>query len=215
LALQESVNTHYFYSPSLVPAEIASFPWQINADNGALVREAGLAWEAQWDPKTFSRLQLDAHRISIPMYEVSTTGLESRVYWMWKRYQASLVVNRIVGRYFGVNLGVLAGKVDPNFVGSADYKEYDAYAQLFFWHPSGLRAGINSVLVKQDLTNRGDSCFGLLNASLGYEFPGKRGLVTLDVTNLLNRHFFYQTEFVASEPVLPARRIMFKLALYF
>jgi tetratricopeptide (TPR) repeat protein len=215
LALQESVNTHYFYSPSLVPAEIASFPWQINADNGALVREAGFAWEAQWDPKTFSRLQLDAHRISIPMYEVSTTGLESRVYWMWKRYHASLVVNRILGRYFGLNLGVLAGKVDPNFAGSYDFKEYDAYAQLFFWHPSGLRAGINSVLVKQDLTNRGDNCFGLLNASLGYEFPGKRGLVTLDVTNLLNRHFFYQTEFVASEPFLPARRLMFKLALYF
>jgi Flp pilus assembly protein TadD len=215
LALQESVNTHYFYSASLVPAEIASFPWQINADNGALVREAGFAWEAQWDPKTFSRLQLDAHRISIPMYEVSTTGLESRVYWMWKRYQASLVVNRILGRYFGLNLGALAGKVDPNFAGSYDFKEYDAYAQLFFWHPSGLRAGINSVLVKQDLTNRGDNCFGLLNASLGYEFPGKRGLVTLDVTNLLNRHFFYQTEFVASEPFIPARRFMFKLALYF
>lgn len=215
LALQEHVNTHYFYSPTLVPAEVASFPWQINVDNGALVREAGLAWEAQWDPKTFSTLRLNAHRISVPLYEVDAEGQESRVSWMWKRYHASFIINRILGRYFGLNLGVLAGKVDPNFVDSHDYKEYATYAQLVFWHPSGLRAAINSVFLKQDLTDRGDNLFGLVNAGLGYELPGKRGLATLGVTNLLNRHFFYQTEFVATDPILPARRIMFKLALYF
>ena len=131
-----------------------------------------------------------------------------------KRYHAAFTVNRILGRYFGLSLGVMAGKVDLNFVGSHDYKEYDAYAQIASWHPSGLRAGINGVLVKQDLTDRGDNLFGLLNASVGYEFPGKRGLASLEVTNLFNRHFFYQTEFVVKDPFLPARRIMFKLALY-
>jgi hypothetical protein len=215
LALQSHVNTHYFTSASLIPPEIASFPWQINVDNGSQVREVGLAWEAQWNPKTFSVLRLDAHRISVPLYEVAPDGSEPRVYWMWKRYLASLTVNRILGRYFGLSLGAVVKKIDPNFVGSYDYKEYNGFGQLVFWHPSGFRAGINSVLFKQDLTNRGDNLYGLVNAMVGYEFPGKRGLASLEVTNLLNRHFFYQREFVTFESFYPARRLMFKLALYF
>ena len=194
---------------------MASFPWQINVDNGSQVREAGLAWESQWDPKTFSVLRLDAHRISVPLYGVDADGGEPRINWMWKRYLASWTLNRILGRYFGLSLGVVAKKIDPNFAGSYDYKEYDGFSQLVFWHPSGVRGGVSSVLVKQDLTNRGDNLFGLLNASVGYEFPGKRGLASREVTNLLDRHFFYQREFVTLDAFFPARRLMFKLALYF
>jgi tetratricopeptide (TPR) repeat protein len=216
LALQEHVNTHYLsLSPSLVPPEVASFPWQINVDNGAQVREAGFAWEAQWTPKTFGVLRLDAHRISVPLYEVSPTGQEAQVSWMWKRFWASYSLNQIIGRYFGLGLSGWAKKIDPNFPGSHDFKEYGGAGQLIFWHPSGFRAGVSSTFGRQDLTDRGDNLFGLLNASVGYEFPGKRGLATLEVTNLLNRHFFYQNELVTLDAIYPARRILFKLALYF
>jgi hypothetical protein len=216
LALQEHVSTHFLsLSPSLIPPEVASFPWQINVDDGAQVREAGFAWEAQWTPKTFGVLRLDAHRISIPQYEVDTNLVEHRVQWMWKRYLASYTLNQIIGRYWGLGLSGWAKKIDPNFAGSSDFKEYGGAGQLIFWHPSGFRAGFSSFLVRQDLTDRGDNLFGLLNAMVGYEFPGKRGLASLEADNLLNRHFFYQKEFVALDTFFPARRIMFKLALYF
>ncbi len=216
LALQEHVATHFLsLSPSLIPPEVASFPWQINVDDGAQVREAGFAWEAQWTPKTFGVLRLNAHRISIPLYEVDTNLVEHRVQWMWKRYLASYTVNQIIGRYLGLGLLGYAKKIDPNFVGSRDFKEYGGAGQLIFWHPNGFRAGFSSFLVRQDLTNRGDNLFGLLNAMVGYEFPGKRGLATLEVDNLLNHHFFFQKEFVTLDSFFPARRIMFKLALYF
>jgi hypothetical protein len=198
-----------------VPPEVASFPWQINVDNGALIREAGFAWEAQWTPKTFTVLKLDAHRISVPLYEVSSTGQESRVQWMWKRYLASITINQILSRYFGLSLSGWAKKIDPNFPGSRDFKEYAGTGQLIFWHPSGFRAGFGSIFGKQDLTDRGDNLFALFNASVGYEFPGKRGLASLEVTNLLNRHFFFQNEFVTLDSIFPGRRILFKLALYF
>ncbi|MCX5888015.1 MAG: tetratricopeptide repeat protein, partial [Deltaproteobacteria bacterium] len=216
LALQEHATTHFISStPSLIPPEVASFPWQINVDDGSLVREAGLAWEAQWTHKTFGVLRLDAHRISTPGYEVDNDLVEHKVQWLWKRYLASYTVNQIIGRYFGLGLSGWAKKIDPNFVGSHDFKEYGGSGQLIFWHPSGFRAGFSSFLVRQDLTDRGDNLFGLLNAMVGYEFPGKRGLASLEVDNLLNRHFFYQREFTTVDSFFPARRIMFKLALYF
>jgi hypothetical protein len=216
LALQEHVNTHFLsLSPSLVPPEVASFPWQINVDDGALVREAGFAWEAQWTPKTFGVLRLDAHRISIPQYEVDTELVEHRVQWLWKRYLASYTVNQIISRYFGLGLSGYWKKIDPYFMGTSAFKEYGGAGQLIFWHPSGFRAGLSSFLTRQELTVRGNNLFALLNGTVGYEFPGKRGLVSLEVDNLLNRHFFYQKEFVTLDSFFPARRIMFRLALYF
>jgi tetratricopeptide (TPR) repeat protein len=216
LALQEHVTTHFLsLSPSLIPPEVASFPWQINVDDGSQVREAGFAWEAQWTPKTFGVLRFDVHRISVPLYQVDTDLAEYRVQWMWKRYLASYTLNQIISRYFGLSLSGWVKKIDPNFPGSHDYKEYAGAGQIIFWHPSGFRAGFGSIFGKQDLTNRGDNLFGILNASMGYEFPGKRGLATLDFGNILNRHFYLQKEFVTSDTFFPARSIMFKLALYF
>ena len=219
LALQENVNTHFLLSPlttSLVPPEIASFPWQINVEDGSQIREAGTAWEAQWNTKTFSVLRLDALRVSRPAYETDFDGNPFRSNFMWKRYQASFTVNRILGQYFGLSLGALAKKTDPTWIGFNDFKEYNSFAKLVFWHPSGWWAWINPFLVKQDLTDRGDNLFGLLNAQVGYQFPGKWGLAALEVTNLLNRHFFYDKDPPSGlDVIFPQRRIMFKLALFF
>jgi outer membrane receptor protein involved in Fe transport len=69
--------------------------------------------------------------------------------------------------------------------------------------------------VHQHLKDRDDNLFGLVDLRLGYEFPHKRGLATLEITNLFNRHFYYQQEFVKLDAFYPMRRVLFKLALYF
>jgi hypothetical protein len=43
-------------------------------------------WEARWDPKTFTVLTLDAHRIDVPFYDFQSGG--ERAYWEYKRYSA-------------------------------------------------------------------------------------------------------------------------------
>jgi tetratricopeptide (TPR) repeat protein len=215
--LQRSLNTHTL-SPLLVPSEIASFPWQINVDDGALVRELGLAWEAQWDPRTYSVLRLDGHRIDIPMWEPffqDSQIREHRVWWGWKRYLASLNINRILSPSWGLALGVTGKKIDPSFQDSHDFTEYNAFLGLSFRHRSGWLGSIRQFLVRQDLTDRGDNLFGLTDVRLGYEFPQKRGLATLEITNLFNRHFYFEKEFVTLDAFYPVRRVLFRLALYF
>jgi outer membrane receptor protein involved in Fe transport len=221
LALQQHLSTHNLMQPaSLVPVDVASFPWAINVDDGAIVREVGFAWEAQWNPKTFSTLRLNHHRFSVPQYEVDNNLQEYRVWWTWKRYLASFTLNRILTPYLGLTLAGSAKRFvpDPNpvFMGlGQDFNEYFGLLGLAFLHRSGLQGGVNAFLVDQHLKNRDDNFFGLVDARIGYEFPGKRGLAQLEVTNIFNRHFFFQREFVTFDAFFPARRIMFKLALYF
>jgi len=221
LALQQHLSTHNLIQPnSLIPVEVASFPWAINVDDGAIVREIGLAWEAQWNSKTYSALRLDLHRFSVPQYEVDVLLQENRVWWTWKRYFASFTVNRILTPALGLSAGV-GGKrfvPDPNPILQTlgqDFSEYYGVLGLAYLHRTGWQGGIATYLVDQHLKNRDDNLFGLVDASIGYEFPNKRGLVQLEVTNLFNRHFYFQKEFVTFDSFYPARRIMFKLALYF
>jgi hypothetical protein len=215
LAAQQSLNTHYLSAASLAPPDVAGFPWQINVDEGGQVRELGLAWEAQWTPKTFSVLRLQGQRLAAPLYEVDGDGNPVRSCWTWRRYVASFTAQRIIGKYWGFSLGGLAKKIDPSFSLGNDFAEYQGFTHLVFWHPSGFRAGVRGIGLRQDLSGgRGDNFFGLVDAALGYEFPGKLGVATLEVTNLLNRQFSYQREFVALDSIYPMRRIMFKLALW-
>lgn len=55
-----------------------------------------------------------------------------------------------------------------------------------------------------------------MDLRLGKELPHKRGLVSLEVTNLFNRHFFYALEpTFFNQEFFPARQILFKLSLYY
>lgn len=229
--LQRHMNTHYLSSPSLVPADIAGFPWQINVDEGALVRELGLAWEAQWNPRTFSVLRLNAHRIDNPVYEsfFDTAGnLQARkMYWGWKRYAASFSVNHLLTNAWGLSVGAGFKKLDPSIDHTQliipysqrgswqDYSETTAGVSLYYLNPQGWLGFLRNYYIHQNLTGRADHGYLLTDILIGRELPNKRGLVTLEVDNVFNRHFYYQREFVTFDAFYPMRRILFKLALYF
>jgi tetratricopeptide (TPR) repeat protein len=221
LAVARVLNSHIFLNPLLLPSEIAGFPWVFTTSRGALVRLAGVAWEAQWDPKTFTVLRLTAHRVDTPDWDFDG----NRIWWGLKRYQASLILNRILFPSLGLSLGVQGKRIapDPNsYISEAlglpdlpNFTEIDAFMGLGYLHPSGLQAAIRTHLVQQRLQYRDNNLFALVNLRLGKEFSNKRGLASLEIDNVLNRHFFYALEPLRDPEFYPARRIMLKLALYF
>jgi hypothetical protein len=212
LGAYTSLNPHTLFQPSLIPAEVAGVPYQVNAFDGAEVREAGLSWEAQWSPKTFTVLRAGALRISNPLV-LSETGPE--IYLTWKQYYANVILNQILGRYFGLNLGVGWRRLDSSYEGGIDFNGVDAQARLVFWHKSGIRAYVGSILVYQKPDDRHSDLFALANAGVGYEFPNKRGEIFFNVNNIFNRHFTYLLEPIRLDPFYASRQITLRLSLYF
>lgn len=221
--VQRNLNTHYFTTPSLVPPQVAGFPWLINIDEGGLTREIGVAWEAQWTPKTFTVVQLNANRIDNPVYEpyfgAGGDILENRVYWGWKRYVASVSLNQILSPAWGLGVGVTMKKIDPSFVSAdpaqRDIAEIDAGFTLSYLHPQGWQGSVRNYLLYQDLRGRGDHSFWLADIVVGKALAHKRGLVSLEINNIFDRRFYYAREPVALEAFFPSRRILFRLALFF
>jgi len=204
----------HFFQPILVPSDVAGFPSVIDAGVGSEIRSVGGAWEAQWGPKTFSTLRLDALRLTTPVLD----GLDNKSWSQFKRYQASLTLNRILLPSLGLSLGVKAKRVIPDLSFQPDlldYSEIDYTLGLSYLHRDGWLAGVKTTLMQQFLKDRADNLFGLVNLRVGRELPRKRGLVTFEVDNLLNRRFVYILEPNRDQEFFPSRMYIFRAALYF
>jgi tetratricopeptide (TPR) repeat protein len=218
VSLQRHVNTHFQLQQILIPSEIAGFPWLVDSDHGADIRQVGGAWEAQWDPKTFSVLRFDAVRVSAPDFDRDDFGEPFFTRHTWKRYQGSLTMNRILTPYLGLSMGVLGKRVlpDSSFEDEVrDYSEIDPFLRLSFLHRSGWLGRIGAFLVYQDLEDRSDNLFPQVDLLVGKELGQKRGLFTVEVQNLFDRRFDYALEPQRDPEFFPARRVLCKLAFYF
>ena len=99
---------------------------------------------------------------------------------------------------------------------------------LRYFNPSGLFAGGAATYVRQDVSTgnpqqwEGNSAFVVFDVAIGYRFPQRRGLIGLEIRNLLNNDFKYQDDNfrrVQREPAIswfiPERTILGQLTLQF
>jgi hypothetical protein len=227
-AFQSYLNAHSTLVSTLTPGEVASFPTEINADDGSHVRETGLAWEAQWDAKSFTTLRFDSHWVENPQFD-PTSKVDNILDIKTDSYQVSFAYNRILLSSLGLRLGAWSKNVftdaDPVFgLSDGDFWEVGAIAGLTYMRPDGWFAGFNTYLIHQDLADptlsrhqddiAGD-VFGLLDVAFGKYFANKRGFFSFGVSNVFNQHFYYQKEFVTLDSIYPERRIGFKLGFNF
>jgi tetratricopeptide (TPR) repeat protein len=221
-ALGRYLNTHFLIQPILVPAETAGFLWAIDSRSGTEIRQAGAAWEAQWNAKTFTALRLSALRLSTPTFVADDAGVETSVWRTWQRYQASLVMNRILASSLGLSLGAMGKRVIPDLSFEVSdnlraFNEFNAFIGLAYLHPQGWLARLRPLLVWQFGETPGhqaDNPFVIFNLTLGREFPNKRGFALFELQNLFNRRPFYSLEPFRDLEFSNQRRFLFRLGLY-
>jgi tetratricopeptide (TPR) repeat protein len=217
------LNTHFITQPLLVPSETAGFPWAIDSSSGAEIRQAGAAWEAQWDSRTFTVLRFSALRLATPTFFIDDQGSEQPVWQTWKRYQTSFVLNRILFNSLGLSAGVMGKRFIPDLSyeqtdGLQSFSELDAFTGLAYLHPQGWLARLRPLLVQQFGNvpgHKADNPFVIVNLTLGREFPNKRGFATFEIQNLFNRRPFYSLEPARDLEFSNQRRYLFRLGLYF
>ncbi|MHC1724986.1 MAG: tetratricopeptide repeat protein [Syntrophobacteraceae bacterium] len=218
MAVQRHLNTHFQLQQLLVPSEVAGFPWVIDSDHGAELLQAGGAWEAQWNPRTFSTVRFDAVKISSPDLDRNDLGEPFFVEHSWKRYQGTVSINRILTPSTGLTLGLVCKQVlpDDSFADEIkDYFEIDPFVRFAYLHKSGWLGRISAFLVHQDLKDRPDNLFPQVDVLIGKELGNKRGLFSFEVENVFNERFDYALEPLRTVEFFPSRRFLFKLALYF
>jgi len=102
-------------------------------------------------------------------------------------------------------------------------------AKATYFHPNGFFGSVGVTYVDQEVDRasasdlaQGDSDFTLVDLSVGYRLPKRRGIVSLSVQNLFDKDFMYQDDSYrefgdepSMSPYTPERVIMGRLVLNF
>ncbi len=225
---------HYLAAPlatdSIQPASTAGFPGGLSIDPGGRVTEAALAWEREWNAKTFSLIQLEHQRYVDFQYETDL-GYDREVALGTNAWRGLAVVERILTPWLGARVFGVAARIDPD----DDTARRDPETDFLFLglgggfaisHETGLRFEATGIGVHQHFYDgraenptgapRDDADFFILDLRLAYEFPNKLGFVALDVDNVFDARFNFQTERsqILGTSFTPARRVAFIWALY-
>jgi tetratricopeptide (TPR) repeat protein len=93
------------------------------------------------------------------------------------------------------------------------------------FHPSGLRARLRTTYVDQvgdftdvptaEVSKHGSDQFWVVDASIGYRLPDRRGLFTIDVRNLFDNSFHFHDTNSRSPTVAPERQVLVRFTLAF
>ncbi|SJM95570.1 FecR domain-containing protein [Crenothrix polyspora] len=120
---------------------------------------------------------------------------------------------------------------DPYNPGQLTTQQVPLSVSLF--HPGGFFAKLTGIYVDQQSlegvdqltdvinpkTNSYSDHFWTFDASVGYRFPKKLGVASLEVKNLFDNHFRFQSAFDASgpqtTPFVPERQLFLKLSLFY
>ncbi|UCH80686.1 MAG: TonB-dependent receptor [Nitrospiraceae bacterium] len=95
-----------------------------------------------------------------------------------------------------------------------------------YFHPSGFSAGIKATYVNQDgdfvvfipmppffIAESGKDDFWVMDTSLRYRLPNRRGIISIEVKNLFNEEFNFQDTDPGNPRILPERFALFKFTL--
>ena len=66
-----------------------------------------------------------------------------------------------------------------------------------------------------NVANRVDENIWLTDARIGYEFPRKRGSLSLEMRNVFNQHFNWVTDYFVSAGRAPSRETILTLSVNF
>jgi tetratricopeptide (TPR) repeat protein len=198
----------------LDPADIAGIPVYRAAEEGSLVRESGLMWEHTWRSGFFSAGAYTLKRESVQFFDFGEGRY--RVDYHGANRGVEFSLDQIVTPSIGFAARYRHMNVRDSFYADLDRREHLLALGLRWVHPSGYSAGVGGTWRVLDFkSTRSDDTIFIADASVAYEFPGKRGSVALVARNLFDRRFDWVTDQFIFSGRVPAREIAVTLSLNF
>lgn len=197
---------------SIEPTSVAGFNQVFDDLSRTVFTRYGAAVDQTWGKRLFAGLEATRRDLRIP--DAIAAGVdEKRVEWVNRAYWSWLVTARLAA---GAELR--AEKLERlNLPPSGPVLvpvEIDTKAlplTLTYHAPHGVFARARASFVNQEIFSRdglgGESRqrerFSVVDLSIGMRLPGRRGLVSLEVNNLLDENFVYRDTAFEGEPRVP------------
>lgn len=224
----EATKSHLMAQQSLEPTQVAGFNQFLDDVNGTRSRRMGVGLDTHFANQLYSGIEISERKLEVPIgKEVSSEKehlqkqneqlYQAYLYWV---FNSNLAIKSEMQfeRFTRNNQDIAMFNNDPDRIQTLSLP-----ITINYFHPQGffLNASINTVKQnlrrKQDfddnqernpeITNSGIDIFFLFDSIIGYRFPNRRGILTLEGRNLLNDKFFYRNIGFNTAEAIPTRYV--------
>ena len=234
----ETTKSHLLGQQTLEPTQIAGFNQFFDDPNATRTRRTGIGLDARAADNLYGGAEVSERTLRIPLMQSETLPEASLAAEKQRERWYRLYLNWLLDTSWSIKAELQFERVDRRgyqyYLQPRRIDTLSAPVSIEYFHASGFFAKFSTTYVKQQqwLTGlpkeehddpwngAGTSDFMLLDAIAGFRLPNRRGLLSLEVRNLLDKTFFYrQPYFFTSEPhprlYSPTRTLFGKLTLNF
>jgi len=220
----ETVKTQLTTKQTLEPTQVAGFNQIFDDVNGTKSRRIGAALDTHYNNKLFSGFEFSNRDLKVPRHSVVNNSF---------RFEDQ---NEKLYRVY------LYGVLNPNWIIKTEAR-YEQFSRketvegphkidtlaiptgITYFSPHGFFANLTGTFIHQKVNrlgteNEGTENFYLVDALLGYRFPNRKGIFTIEVRNIFDQSFLFRNRnFVTVEPTntfyIPTRTIFARFTINF
>ncbi len=223
MAWLETVKAPLTAHQTIEPTQIAGFNQLFDDFNGTKSRRIGIGIDTHFRDKLFSGFEISDRDLSVPIHLPTSVSLYDQKESLIRAYLYGLLHKRWTARseiqFEKFSRNEING--NPHLIDTLTLP-----TGIDYFNPNGFFANLTGTFIHQKVDRTGkqdnegtDKTF-LVDASIGYRLPKRRGMVSLEARNLFDEFFLYRTtNFITPEQVgprfIPERTIFARITLNF
>lgn len=230
MAWIETIKAPLATNQTIEPTQVAGFNQLFDDINGTKSRRMGIGLDTHYENKVLSGFEVSNRDLSIPTF---SDPLSSKL-----SGQDHDFIDQKENLYYVYLYGILhknwTVKSEARFERLLRHPRADELNRLDtlsmpigidYFNPQGIFANLTGTFVRQRVnhqgeTNGGIEKFFLVDASVGYRFPKRMGILSLEARNILDESFLFQniniqTSQSAISRFVPTRTIFARMTLNF
>jgi hypothetical protein len=234
----ETTKNHLIAQQTLEPTQIAGFNQFYDDPNGTRTQRSGAGIDYNVQKNLYSGIEISQRKLAVPFpgskQNPITTEFETteelekqtenlyRAYLYWLPHKYWSIKNEFQFEHF-------SRSINSTFLTTPSrIQTFKIPFEIDFFHPTGIFSKFAFTIVDQNINRKIDDeiirksndTFFLVDYSMGYRLPNRRGIINLEARNLLDSQFdFRNINFYQSEPVssrfIPDRTFLLNVTLNF
>jgi outer membrane receptor protein involved in Fe transport len=221
--LQRTLNL----DQTLEPTQVAGFNQFFDDFNGVKSWRYGVAIDQKLSANVYAGAEFSKRDLVVPFVQLITPTISEIREVDWKESLARAYLYWTPHRWLAVSAEYQFERFDRRgelATGIEEVHTHRVPLGINFYHPSGFRARLKSTYVNQAGRFQPQTSppsvpdsdqFWVVDVSIGYRFPKRWGLISLEVRNLLDERFKFQDTDPANPLIQPERLILGRLTLAF
>ncbi len=222
MALIETIKAPLTTQQTIEPTQVAGFNQLFDDPNGTKSRRMGIGLDAHHRNKVFTGFEISSRDLKVPVHSSRSSSFQDQKENLYRAYLYGLLHTNWTAKS---EIQLEKFSRAETSAGPHNIDTFSIPTEVDYFNPRGFFANLTGTFVHQKIDRQGDQNEGidkffLVDASVGYRLPNRRGIVSLEARNLFDESFLFRNiNFQTSEPVnsrfVPTRTIFVRITLNF